>query len=163
MMTGAAVSVALLALVLTGAMAGIFLAFSISVLPGLDRLGAERAVAGMRALNDAIQTPPFLATFLGAPVAAGAAAAPRGAAGGGAAAWLMLGACAVYLFGAFAPTVVVNVPLNNALAEGDEPRRGEQARLFWADFSPRWRRWNTVRGVSSVLGLALTGAALVLW
>lgn len=162
MVSALAAAVALLALVLTGVMAGIFLAFSVSVLPGLDRIGAERAVAAMRAMNGAIERPSFLATFLGAPVAAGAAAALLGAAGGGAATWLMLGACVVYLLGVFAPTVVVNVPLNNALATGEVPPHGERAQRAWADFSPRWQRWNAVRGACSVVGLALVGAALVL-
>ncbi|MGB3440343.1 MAG: anthrone oxygenase family protein [Actinophytocola sp.] len=151
--------VAFVNLVLLGAVFGVFFTYSNSIVPGLDRIDAERAVAAMRGINVAIINPRFLATFI-LPLVTSAATG-----------FLLLGldettpallyfaAAVLYLIGCHVITGVVNVPLNNALENStstDWARR-------WADFSPRWRRWNTVRTVSSMLALVLCGIGLYLW
>ncbi len=76
---------------------------------------------------------------------------------------LFFGAVAVYVLGAFVPTMIVNVPLNNALlAAGDitDPARAAQV---WAEFAPEWAPWNHLRTLASCAGLLLTGAALFVW
>src|SRR3954464_10677195 len=57
-------------LLLTGAVAGVFFAYSVSVMMGLDAVRPEQAIAAMRSINDKIHNPLFLAAFLLAPVAA---------------------------------------------------------------------------------------------
>jgi len=146
-------------LVLLGAVYGVFFAYSNSIVPGLDRVDPEKAVAAMRSTNVAIINPRFLTTFIG-PL-------PTSAATG----FLLLGldettgallffvAAAVYLVGCLVITGRINVPLNNALENStstDWPKR-------WADFSPRWRRWNTVRTISSMIALVLCGVGLYTW
>lgn len=165
MTTVLALTAAALALLLTGLMAGIFAAFSVSVVPGLDRVDSGRAVAAMRSINRVIQNPVFFVMFFGAPVAAVASGAllfPLGQVG---AAWLFLAAAGAYLLGAFLPTIVVNVPLNNALDAAGQPDAADlpDDTRTWRDYSPRWTRWNTARAVFSSLSLLLVGLGLATW
>ncbi|GAB1509503.1 anthrone oxygenase family protein [Actinophytocola sp. KF-1] len=146
--------VALVNLVLLGAVHGVFFAYSNSVVPGLDRVDAEQAAAAMRGLNVVIVNPRFLATFAGPLLTAAATGFLLLGLDETTPALLCLAAAAVYLLGCLAVTGRVNVPMNNALEAGS---------LGWAEFAPRWRRWNTVRTVSSMVALVLCGMALYLW
>jgi uncharacterized membrane protein len=123
-------------LVTTGLMAGIYLAFSTSVLPGLGRTDDTTFVAAMRGMNAAILNPLFFVVFLG-PLPLGIVALvsrlpDRDGVGGVA---LALG---LYV-GTLVITGAVNVPLNNRL---DETGHDSTAREL---FERRWRSWNVVR------------------
>jgi uncharacterized membrane protein len=152
------VTAAALALLFTAAMAGVFFAYSSSVMLGLDAIAPEHAVAAMRSINVKIQNPLFLGAFLLAPVASGTAALLVRRSGAPTAAWLFGVAALVYVLGALLPTVAINVPLNDALAGG----HGSAAQL-WADFGTRWTAWNAVRTIFSTASLMLVGAALRYW
>ncbi|MDT0266410.1 anthrone oxygenase family protein [Streptomyces sp. DSM 44915] len=153
---------ALVTLTLAAVIAGTFFAFSVSVLPGLGTLGAEPAVAAMRGMNAKILNPLFLTPFVAVPVTAALTGVALLALGHRAAAVAFLAAALLYLLGAFLPTAVVNVPLNEALAGGaaDGP---ERAAALWAEFAPRWTRANALRTVAAVGTVALTGLGLLLW
>ncbi|MFC4855582.1 DUF1772 domain-containing protein [Actinophytocola glycyrrhizae] len=150
--------VASLNLVLLGAVYGVFFTYSNSIVPGLDRIDAERAVAAMRSFNVVIINPRFLATFLGPLLTSAATGFLLLGLDETTPALLFFAAAVVYLAGCLAVTGRVNVPLNNALENStatDWERR-------WAEFSPRWRRWNTVRTVSSMVALVLCGIGMYL-
>ncbi|MER6575403.1 anthrone oxygenase family protein [Nonomuraea sp. NPDC001023] len=153
----AAVS-SVLALVLNGLMAGVFFAFSTSVMPGLDALGEpvgpEGAAAAMRSMNRKILNPGFLSTFTLAPVASLLAGVFLLIGGDGGPAVLAFAAAVVYFLGSIAVTAAINVPMNNALDAGE---------LAWQAYAPRWTRWNTLRGWASALAVALLGVALYVW
>jgi len=150
---------AVLTFVLLSGAYGVYFAYSNSVVPGLDRVDAEQAVAAMRRMNVVIVNPIFLLSFLG-PVITGAATG-----------FLLLGldettpallffaSTVVYLFGSIILTGAVNIPLNNAL-ENSTSTDWEQR---WADFSPRWRKWNLARALLSMTSLALAGIGLYAW
>lgn len=150
---------ALLTVVLLSGIFGVFFTYSNSVVPGLDAIDAERAVDAMRKINITIINPLFMATFIG-PVITGAATGillltldettP---------ALLFFGATAVYLIGSVMFTTIVNVPLNNALENSTSTDWAKR----WADFSPKWRTWNTARAVFSMVSLVLCGIALYVW
>ena len=53
------------ALLTTGLMAGVYLAFSIAVLPGIARGDDNTFVVAMRGMNAAILNPVFLLIFVG--------------------------------------------------------------------------------------------------
>ncbi|MFI7678229.1 DUF1772 domain-containing protein [Actinophytocola sp. NPDC049390] len=146
--------VALVNLVLLGAVYGVFFAYSNSVVPGLDRVEHERAAAAMRGMNVVIVNPRFLATFVGPVVTAAATGFLLLALDETTAALLYLAAAVVYLLGALVVTGRVNVPMNNALDGGS---------LSWSEYAARWRRWNTVRTVSSMVALVLCGVGLYVW
>lgn len=135
-----------------GLMAGLFFAFSISVMKALARLPAAEGIAAMQAINSAILNPLFLAVFLG--MALGSALVMV------ASLWrwhypgsvyLLIGV-ALYLVGGFLVTAVFNVPKNNALA-AVAPTDPESAKL-WGDYLATWTGWNHVRAVASLLAAA---------
>jgi uncharacterized membrane protein len=61
---------------------------------------------------------------------------------------------AVYVIGVFVETMVVNVPMNNALDAVDSA--SEEGAVYWRTFLRRWTAWNHVRA------LAGTAASVVL-
>lgn len=153
------VIIAYVHLVLLAAVFGVFFTYSNSVVPGLGRVAAEQAVAAMRGMNVAILNPRFLATFLGPVLTAAATGLLLLGLDETTPAYLFLAAGVVYLVGSIVITGGINVPMNNALENStstDWARR-------WADFAPRWRRWNTVRTVASMVALVLSCAGLHLW
>jgi uncharacterized membrane protein len=150
---------AFLNLVLLGAAYGVFFTYSNSVVPGLDNADPEKAVEAMRKMNVAIINPAFLITFVGPVITSAVTGFLLLGLDEDTSAYLCLAAAAVYLLGCHVVTGRVNVPLNNALENStstDWPQR-------WADFSPRWRRWNAVRTTTSGLALLLCGIGLYVW
>ncbi|MCA1655290.1 MAG: DUF1772 domain-containing protein [Pseudonocardiaceae bacterium] len=151
--------VALLTLALLASIFGVFFAYSNSVVPALDRVEAERAVDAMRKVNTVIVNPLFLLTFIG-PVITGAVTGflLLGLAEH-TSAYLFFAATATYLVGGVILTSRMNIPLNNAL----ENSTSTDWEKRWADFSPRWRRWNTIRGFLALAALILCGLGLYTW
>jgi uncharacterized membrane protein len=150
-----------LGLLACAVMAGFFYAYSVSVMPGLAAVGDPLvAIRAMQGINAAIRTPVFALAFFGAlgvPLLA-AAAALAGPRRGAVAALALAGALA-YGLGAFAVTLAVNVPLNEALAAAT-PTPGTAAGI-WGGYAPRWTAWNHLRTLASILSCALMAAALV--
>ncbi|MFI6787366.1 DUF1772 domain-containing protein [Nonomuraea sp. NPDC050383] len=144
---------AIISLLFHGLMAGLFYAFSTTVMPALDAVEPAQATAAMRSVNRTILNPWFLPVFLLAPAASLAAGVFLLTGGSAAAGVLCLAAAAVYGLGTLATTAALNVPMNNALEAGD---------MDWAAYSPRWTRWNHVRSLSCAAALVLTGVALLL-
>lgn len=137
-----------------GLTAGVFLAFSISVMPALRSRPTPEAVATMQQVNIVIVSPIFLTIFLGSAGAAVTAAVGAFVSGGPSRALTSAGALLIVI-GCVAVTSVVNVPLNDALA-AVQPNSRAGADL-WADFSDRWTRWNHVRtAAASVAAMTLT-------
>jgi len=150
---------AFLNLVLLGAAFGVFFTYSNSVVPGLDHADPETAVEAMRRINIAIINPTFLVAFIGPVLTAAVTGALLLGLDEDGAGYLHLAAAVGYLVGCHVITGRVNVPLNNALEKDtstDWQRR-------WAGFSPRWRRWNAVRTITSGLSLLLCGIGLYVW
>ncbi len=142
------------ALLTTGLMAGVYVAFSIAVLPGIGRTKDQTFVEAMRAMNVAILNGWFAVVF-GGPLVLGLVALGTRLQVGerGGLAWTALGV-ALYA-STLVVTLSVNVPLNNRLVV-TEP--AESAR---AGFERPWVRWNVVRTVACVAAfLSLTLALL---
>lgn len=113
----------------TGLMAGVFLAFSAAVMPGLADLSPADARAAMRRINDRIQNPVFLLLFVGTLVLCAVEVFQGRAVGG-----------LLYVVGCFLVTVVVNVPMNNRLEQADD--------AYWPAYLRRWTLWNHLRTVA---------------
>lgn len=146
-------------LLLAGLMAGFFYAFSVCVMPGLDRVAPSAAIEAMQGINEAVRNPVFFITFFLTPVAATISAVLLWRTGHGAAAlWVAAGGL-TYLLGALVLTVMINVPMNNALALVDPAV--ENAETVWREYSQRWTFWNTARASASALALLMIGIGML--
>lgn len=151
-------ALAFLAALGSGLMAGVFFAFSGFIMRALGRLPAASGIAAMQSINVAVINPVFLGAFLGTAALCGVLAilalaggpVPRDP-------WLLAGSLA-YLLGTFLATMTGNVPLNKALAAA-APGTAEGEAL-WPIYLVRWRAWNHLRTVSSLVALACFVAAL---
>jgi uncharacterized membrane protein len=133
-----------------GLMAGLFFAFSVSVMKAFARLPSAQGIAAMQSINVAIINPVFLATFFGTAAACVLVMIAsllrwhnRGAV------YLVIGG-ALYLVGTFLVTLVFNVPKNNALASV-APAEGAS---LWTDYLSKWTAWNHVRAAAALAGAA---------
>ena len=141
-----------------GLMAGLFFAFSISVMKALAHLPSAESIAAMQSINVAIINPVFLAAFFGTAAACALimiASLLRWHNPG--AVYLLVGG-ALYLVGTFLVTLVFNVPKNNALASV-APTDPEGASL-WTDYLSKWTAWNHVRAAAALAGAASLTIAL---
>lgn len=147
-------ALSILALLFHGLMAGLFYAYSISVMWALDAIEPAQAVAAMRSVNRKILNPWFLPVFVLTSVPSLAVGLLLLLGDGHATAGILfLAAAAVYFLGCFVVTMAANVPLNNALEAGA---------VDWAGFSPRWQRLNHLRSLACAASLVLAAAGLAL-
>ena len=141
------------ATITVGLMAGLFAAFSYSVMPGLARTSDRTFVDAMQRINVAIVNGWFLLCFLGALVTSVLAAVLH--LGSGSVFWLTAAGAVLYI-ATLAITARRNVPLNNAL-DAAGPDTPSQTR---AAFEAPWVRWNLVRTATSVAAFLALAAAL---
>jgi uncharacterized membrane protein len=136
-------------------MAGLFFAFSISVMKALRTLPPPCGIAAMQSINVVIINPLFLTIFLGtAPACVLATILSLVWASPGTLA--TIAGSAFYLIGVLFVTMRLNVPLNNALARVS-PETSE-AIAVWNSYLARWTTWNHVRalaGLGATLSFAL--------
>jgi uncharacterized membrane protein len=144
-------AVTLLGVIGCGLMAGLFLAFSTAVMPGLRELAPAEGAAAMKHINRAILNPLFGVVFGGTALVCLALVVGGPVSGRAGAAWIVGGAV-LYLAGSIALTVAVNVPMNNRL-DAAEPSAAAE---LWPRHLARWTAWNHVRAV------ACTGATAAL-
>ena len=145
---------------LTALMAGLFYAWSCSVMPGFARLSDKEFVSAMQATNRAIQNPIFFAAIFGAPVHLPISTFLHY--GQSTRFWLLLAASVIYLPGTFGVTMFGNVPLNNTLDRFNlETASEEETARQRANFERRWNNLNTIRTVSSTLAVILVVVACV--
>ena len=140
----------LTATVLSGLLAGVFVTFTLLVMPGLARVEDTTFVDAMRSINASIH-PLFAVVFFGTPlmVIASTVAAWRDDAAPG---WTTAALVLVVL--TFAATFLGNVPRNYALARGTDDRATR------ADFETAWVKWNLARTLTSTAALACLARAL---
>ena len=153
--------VAFLALLATGAIFGFFFAWVCSTMWGLDGADPRVAIEAMQAMNASVRNWVFAPVFFGTPVFLAAAAAVAWAAGMRRVMLLFGLACALYLAGGLALTMLANVPMNAALAAVKIPADATAAGAIWSDFSAEWQLWNIARTVACAVVLLLIGAAFL--
>lgn len=150
----------LTALLLTAAIFGFFYAWVCSTMWGLDMLPPARAIEAMQAMNASVRNAVFFPAFFLTPVAlfalSLALALKRRKAP---ATWFGVSAL-VYLIGGFGVTALVNVPMNEALAEVDFANTAADVTAIWRDYSDHWQFWNQIRTVASGLAVIMAGLGL---
>lgn len=142
----------------TGLMAGVFGLYQHTVMRGLGRTDDRTFVGAFQALDRAIINPWFLASFAGALLFTAAASVlnpgPR------LLPWV-LAALALYAV-VVAITVLVNVPLNDAIkAAGDPDRSTGPAAVRERFDEARWTSWNLVRTIATTAAFGCLCWALV--
>lgn len=162
-MNGASAAARMFAVVLFALMAGFFYAFSVAIMAGLDRVAAATAIEAMNGINATVRNPVFFVTFFGPPFAALAAATLAMMQGDRPAGWTLGAAALLYMMGVIAPTAAVNVPMNEALALNAPADTATQVETIWSDYSVRWTRWNTMRGLVCTGCLVLAALSLTPW
>ena len=144
----------LLSALLCALVAGLVLTFAVVVMPGIRTLGSRDYLKAFKAIDGVIQNnqPVFMLVWLGSVVVLLATAVLGIWRLEGIDRMLLLVACASYMFGVQAPTVTINIPLNNRLQSQDLDTMPESEVLATAgDFDSRWLRWNTIRTVIAIL------------
>lgn len=135
-----------------GLIAGAFFAFSTFVMKALGKLPPHDGLAAMQSINIVVINPVFLGVFVGTAilcVVVGIMSVVKFADAGSA--WLLAG-CVLYFVGTFLVTMLLNVPLNNALAAVD-PASTEGSQ-FWTKFLTDWTFWNHVRTLAALFAFA---------
>lgn len=141
-----------------GLVAGVFLLYAHTVMPGLRDADDHTFVAAFQALDRAIINPWFMTTgFLGALVFTAAAAVlhwdedPF---------WWVVAALLLYLV-TVVVTGVVNVPRNDALKAAGDPDGIDVAAARGEFDEATWSRWNLLRVLTTTLAFVLLCWALV--
>ncbi len=146
------------AIFLSGLSAGLFYAWSVSVIPGTKKIADLTYIETMQNINRAILNPWFFLIFFGSLALLLLAAVQQY--GNGLTFWFILGAALTYLMGTFGVTGLGNVPLNNKL---DAIRVGQislQEIQYWRNYyEPKWNRLHTIRTVFAVLSFLLALAS----
>jgi len=153
----------LAALTTTGLSAGLFFAWSFSVMPGLGRVPDAAFIAAMQSMNRAILNPTFFVVFIGPLVLLPLSAYLAYVGMGSLRFWLLVAAAAAYVIGVFGITMVGNVPMNEALDVFDAgSATPDQIAAQRAAFEGRWIFLNNIRTAFAALSLMLGLAALIL-
>jgi uncharacterized membrane protein len=149
---------ALLGMLGSGLIAGVFFAFSTFVMRALRKLPTHEGVAAMQSINVVVLNPVFLGTFVGTAgvgVASAVTAIVRWDMPGSP--WLLAGGM-LYVIGTFGVTMFGNVPMNNALAS--LAPASPEAADYWSKYLVGWTRWNHVRTIAAAGGMVAFAMAL---
>jgi uncharacterized membrane protein len=147
---------------ITGLMAGLFYAWSISVTPGIGRLGDKEYLASFQAMNRAIVNPVFLICFLGAAVLLPVCTFMEYAQPISNRFWFLLGATICYVGGVIVLTFAGNMPLNIALDRFNiAAASSEQMAALRAQFENRWNTLNHIRSIAATAALVLAILACI--
>lgn len=150
----------LVSLLLTGGIFGFFYAWVCSTMWGLDQIDPNVAIKAMQGMNASVRNAVFAPAFFGTPIVLFVTAIIARAAGALRPALLFALAGVVYLAGGLILTMMINVPMNEALAAVVTPLSAEDARQVWSDYSETWQVWNQARTIASGVALVLVGLAL---
>lgn len=141
---------------LTGLIAGILYAFSVSVIPALRSINAKEHIAAMQAINIKIINPAFMLSFLGPSVLLPLAAYLHR---GGAQFPLLIAAAALHIIGVNGVTIVGNVPLNNGLEKVNlavlSETEAEQTRQAYQGLGASWMRMHNLRTLAAMAATTL--------
>lgn len=151
---GARSPLLVVAAVVAGLQAGTYFTWSTGVMPGLARVDDRTFVSAVQQMNLAIVNPVFIATFLGAPVLAGAAAVLCGPQ---ARPWAI--AATVLAVGTLVISFAGNIPLNDALEAAGPVDRIKDLAAVRADFESLWVRLNVGRCLTSAGALGCLAMA----
>lgn len=150
----------MLSLLSTGAIFGFFYAWVCSTMWGLDATDPRVAIKAMQAMNASVRNPIFFPAFILTPVFLVLTAFMAARQNSKTSPILFAASAAIYFTGALLVTALINVPMNEALAQVIVPTDSDAAADLWQGYSAPWQFWNTIRTFASGLALLLTGLAI---
>lgn len=144
----------------TALIAGLFYAYSCSVVLGLGKLSDSEYLKSMQSINREILNPVFFLSFMGT-----AFLLPISTflyRGQNLVFILLLMATLAYLIGVFGVTMFGNVPLNDQLDKFDIVNSSAEAiKEMRNNFERKWNFLNNIRTVFSVITIVLTVCACI--
>lgn len=148
--------VAFAAVIFTGLSAGLFYAWSVSVIPGTKKVADLPYLQTMQSINRAILNPAFFIIFFGSLIALGIGSVYQFS-HNQASFWLMFAAFICYFIGTMGVTAWGNVPLNNQLDALDlvEMSTGK-IREFRHYYETNWNRLHLARTIFSVISFSFS-------
>ncbi len=148
-----------LTVITTGLIAGLYYAYSVSVMPGFKRADDHTIVDGMQGINIAIINPWFFLSFLGS-VILGAVSIFLNL-GTPVLVWVIVGVGLNIV--QFVVTMAINVPLNNRLEAAGRVDVVKDLARTRREFEAVWTRWNLVRTLLCTGGFAMLCWGLVVF
>lgn len=141
---------------------GFFYAWVCSTMWGLDTLAPRVAIEAMQAMNASVRNAVFAPAFFGTGPILILTAGLAWACNVRSAAMVFGLAGITYIIGGMGLTMMVNVPMNEALASVDLASSTKQLSTVWSEYSPKWQVWNQTRTAVSGVVLLLSGWGLAL-
>jgi len=143
-------------------MAGLFFFWSITIMPGMQKLNDLHYVEAMQNFNREILHPAFYIIFIGSVILLPVATYLEWRHGVSEKFWLLLSATLIYLGGVILVTALGNVPLNNELEIFNIKKSAPEAfKAVRDNFESAWNRLNWIRTFSSFASLLLVLIAIV--
>lgn len=137
-------------------MAGLFFAYSCSVIPGLARLSDKEYLSAMQFINRAIQNPIFFTVFFGTLLLLPFSAYLHYEQQLPTRFLLLSGATFIYISGVFGVTIFGNVPLNETLKNFNLQTTSQEAmHAQRIAFEGRWNNLNMIRTIASLITIIL--------
>lgn len=141
--------------ILTGLSAGLFYAWSVSVIPGTQKLGDPTYLETMQSINRAILNPAFFLIFFGSIVFLSIASVYQFHTSK-VTFWLMLMASVFYLIGTVGVTALGNVPLNDQLDVMKLAQLNtDKIAAFRKFYETNWNRLHLIRTAFAVTSFVL--------
>lgn len=147
---------ATVATIFAAAIFGFFYAWVCSTMWGLDNADPRIAIPAMQAMNESVRNFVFMPAFFFTPLVLAIAGLLALRERSKPSAYLLFAASVLYLVGGLGLTLLVNVPMNEELAQVTVPADRAEAAQIWQDYSSRWQVWNAVRTVVSGFALVLS-------
>ncbi|WP_221392310.1 DUF1772 domain-containing protein [Dyadobacter sp. NIV53] len=146
----------------TALIAGLFYAWTCSVIPGLARLNSVEYIRAMQSFNLAIQNQLFFLCFFGTAILLPVSTYMYFSHPVTIRFWLLLTASIAYLLGVMAVTIFGNIPLNNSLESFSltlsNPELIAEQRN---NFETSWNNLHTIRTIASALSIVLVIIACI--
>lgn len=150
----------IITVVLTALIAGLFYAYSCSVVLGLGKLSDVEYLKAMQNINREILNPVFFMSFMGTAILL--PVSTFFLRGEQPVFIFLLLATSAYLIGVFGVTVVGNVPMNDQLDQFDiSGSTAEAIKQMRDNFENRWNFLNNIRAVFSVISITLAVCACI--
>ena len=153
------------ATVLSSLVAGFLFAFAVVVMPGFAKLEDKDYLRAYQEVDGVIQRgqPLFGLVWVGSALALLVSLFLGFGQLVGSQQGLLMIAVAVFILGVQLPTILVNIPLNNAVKSLDLAGiDAAESRAARERFEGRWNRWNVIRTVLATLTTALLVVLLTL-